>query len=162
MACKVVMRYTPHSTKVEIHVAGEEKKVTRYGDVSQVSNANPPNVNRIEPQNLRRRSASLRSANRTWKRSVKPARGETTLIAFNAIPVSANAEQYAQVRRCESSSRFCSDVISLSFNNQSSKGWCFMGSPLSAGTWLIFLPHACQCTTRAVQSAFDCAHGQVQ
>src|SRR4026207_1305448 len=142
MACKVVMRYTPHSTSVEIHVAGEEKKVARYGDVSQASNASPPKVNRIAPQNLRRRSASLRSANRIWKRFVKPAGGETTLTVFNAIVVSASAEQNAQVRRCESSSRFCSDVISLSFNNQSSKGWCFMGSPFGAGTWFVFLPHA--------------------
>src|SRR5687767_4781694 len=142
MACKVVMRYMPHSTKVEIHVAGEEKKVMRYGDRSQASNASPPNVNRMVPQNLRRRSAILRSTNRIWKRSVKPARGETTLTAFNAIPVSASAEQYEQVRRCEASSRFCSEVISLSFNNQSSKGRCFMGSPFGAGAWFIFLPHA--------------------
>src|SRR5215204_595747 len=63
MACKVVMRYTPHSTKVEIHVAGEEKKGMRYGDVSQASNVSPPKVNRIAPPNFRRRSAILRWAN---------------------------------------------------------------------------------------------------
>jgi hypothetical protein len=62
-------------------------------------------------------------ASLVWKRAEKPAAGETFFTIRKAFPVSASALQYEQIRRCASSSSFCLGSITLSFNNQSSKGW---------------------------------------
>jgi hypothetical protein len=92
-ARSVVMINTPHSTNTEIHVAGAEKKVAKYGETSHISIASPPNVKSTAPHILRLRSASLRSARRAWKRVAKPACGENFFTDFKAIPVSASAAQ---------------------------------------------------------------------
>src|SRR6266498_3492961 len=119
----VVMINTPHCTSAAIHVAGAERNVSKYGEASHISITKPPKVNSSVPQSLRLRSASFRSARRAWKRVVKPTCGEAFFTDFNAIPVSARAEQYGQVLMCISNSRFCSCEMDLSFNSQSSKGW---------------------------------------
>jgi len=93
IACKVVIRNTPHSIRAEIHVAGEAKKEARYGPATHIKIANPPVMNRIEPQNLRRRSAIFRAARRVSKRDVNPAAGDTFFTELKAFPVSRSAEQ---------------------------------------------------------------------
>jgi hypothetical protein len=87
------MRKTPHSIREVIEAAGEAKKEDRYGPAIHISMTSPPNVNKSAPHNLRRRSATLRAAKRAWKRSVKPAAGETRLTERKALPVSASALQ---------------------------------------------------------------------
>jgi hypothetical protein len=92
-AKSVVPRNTSQPTMAEIHVAGEEKKETAYGESIHIRNANPPSVNKTDPHNLRRRSAILRSSKRAWKRAVKPGFGPAILVVFNILPVSAKALQ---------------------------------------------------------------------
>jgi hypothetical protein len=117
------MRKTPHSINEVIQAAGEAKKEARYGAAIHIRIATPPNVNKTAPHNLRWRSAAFCIASLAWKRAEKPVAGETFFTVRKAFPVSASALQYEHVRMCVSSSSFCLGLISLSFNNQSSKGW---------------------------------------